>query len=412
MSIVSEDDESELFLSRLVQFSQLLRSEGLTVTPAETLDMTSAISLTGLSRLEEFRDALRTTLVKKSDDYERFNFLFAKFWLRPKKDPMKMNPLGRISIPKEKIARTVEAKESNQIGRGRVTAGSMYQSPAPDASPTDKLLAVYSPFETQSRKSFADLNAIKDRLVLKRSLKSFARATATLPGRRYAISRGTELDFRRTLRNNLKTGGNAIEIELRSNKITKSRIVVLADISGSMDGYSKRILKLLYHLSNTIHGSTVFGFSTRVVPLNRYLQGKSLRQATDLITTNVDAWSSGTRIGSALTELLANYPGVLRSSTIFVVISDGWELGDLDTFKAGLREIRRRVRKLVWLNPQADSPDYLPLAEGMKLALPFIDVFAGLDVFTDRKKFKAAFGVSASPKTFTDPRSDSSGTDL
>ena len=197
-------------------------------------------------------------------------------------------------------------------------------------------------------------------------------------------------DFRKTLRNNLKTGGDGVKIEFRSRKITKARIVILADISGSMDAYSEEILKLLYHVVNTINGSTIFGFSTRVVLLNRFLQGKSLREASQLISKNVEVWSSGTRIGAALKELLLKYPGVFRSSTVFVVISDGWELGDLQIFHEELREIRRRVSKLIWLNPQADSADYEPLAEGMKIALPLADVFAGLDAFTDKRKLTAA----------------------
>jgi uncharacterized protein with von Willebrand factor type A (vWA) domain len=394
MTAEISDDERTSFLERLVQFSQLLRDEGFGVTPSETLDVTEAITITGVLKLEEFRNALRTTLVKRSEDYERFEALFRKFWLRPK-NAGQLNPLGRVSTPRDKIARTLEAPNSNQVGRGRVTAGSMFQSSAPVADSIDKLLAVYSPLETQSRKSFAELDAAKDRLILKRGLKSFARATATLPGRRYSISEGRELDFRRTLRTNLKTGGQGVEIEQRSKKISKSRIVVLADISGSMDIYSKRILKLIYHMSNTIHGSVIFGFSTKVVPLNRFLQGKSLRESSDLISRNVDSWSSGTRIGSALKEVLSKYPGVLRSSAVFVIISDGWELGDLDTFRMGLREIRRQVRKIIWLNPQADSPDYQPLAEGMKIALPLVDVFAGLDVFSNRIKFRSVFGATA-----------------
>src|SRR6202030_3236585 len=99
-------------------------------------------------------------------------------------------------------------------------------------------------------------------------------------------------------------------------------------------------------------GSSIFGFSTRVVLLNPYLQGKSLREAMRLISENVDVWSSGTRIGAALRELFVEYSGGLRSSTVFVVISDGWELGDLELFRKELEKIHRQVSEVVWLNPQ------------------------------------------------------------
>ncbi len=155
-----------------------------------------------------------------------------------------------------------------------------------------------------------------------------------------------------------------------------------------MDFYSEKILKVIFHMKNTVRSSVIFGFSTKLVPLNPFLQGKSLGEASRLITKNVDSWSSGTRIGSALAELMKKYPSLLQPSTVFVMISDGWELGDLDTFGASLRKISRRVDKIVWLNPQADSPDFQPLAEGMKIAMPIADVLSGLDIFSNRKKFK------------------------
>ncbi len=387
-------------MERLVEFCQILRKEGYGVTPAETQDAAQAVMAIDLSRPEDLHDALKSSLVKRSEDYSRFDELFKTFWLSKRLVNRTENPLGRISVAGgKKIERTlwIPNSKSNQIGRGRITAGSMFSSTSPNAEDAGKMLGIYSPLETTSRKSFEDLNLADDRALLKRGLRSFARATATRPGRRYFASRaGERFDFRRTLRKNLKTGGHAVEIELRKRKLSKSRLVVLCDISGSMDSYSGRVLKLIYLLGNTIRGSQVFGFSTRVVPLNRYLQGKSLREASHLVSENIDIWSSGTRIGSALGDLLSNHSGLLRSSTVFIVISDGWELGDLEILRSRLNEISRRVARIVWLNPQADSPDYVPLAEGMKNSLPYIDTFAGLDVLSNRVKFRRAFGPGTS----------------
>jgi len=382
--------ETNFFLDRLVAFSELLREEQFGVTPAETLDATEAVLAIDLSEQESFRLALKAALVKRSEDYDRFEDLFRKFWMT-----RSSNPLGRISLPGKKIERTLQIPQnpSNQTGRGRVTAGSMISSIGPGVDDVDKLLGIYSPLETTSRKSFEELHFARDRALLKRGLRSFARATATRPGRRYIISQnGERVDFRKLFRKNLKTGGQTLELDLRSRKLTKSHLVVLCDISGSMDSYSVRVLKLLYHLANTIRGSQVFGFSTGVVSLNPYLRGKSWKEASRLVSERVDIWSSGTRIGSALGELLSRHSGVLRSSTVFIMISDGWELGDLGILRLRLEEIRKRVALVVWLNPQADSPDYVPLAEGMKSSLQYIDVFAGLDIFTNRAKFRQSFG--------------------
>lgn len=394
---------SASFLERLIVFSELLREEQFGVTPAETLDSAQATMVTDISNLEDFRTALKSTLVKRSDDYGRFDQLFKKFWLTNLSN-LKQNPLGRISIPRQqKVERALHIPEapSNKTSTGRITAGSMFTSPAPNlVEGADKTLGIYSPLETTSRKSFEDLNLARDRALLKRGLRGFARATATRPGRRYERSQNGQLNFRGMLRKNLRTGGHSAEIELRKRKLSKSRLVVLCDISGSMDSYSGRVLKLIYHLNNTIRGSQVFGFSTRIIPLSRYLQGKSLREATRMISDHVDIWSSGTRIGSALNDLLANHSGILRSTTVFIVISDGWELGDIGVLRSKLGEIRRRVNRIIWLNPQADSSDYKPLAEGMKSSLPYIDLFAGLDIFSDRAKFRRAFRPGAPAPNF------------
>jgi uncharacterized protein len=387
-------DTGSSFVQRLVVFSEILREEQFGVTSAETLDAAEAMMEINVSDLEGFRLALKASLVKRSEDYARFDLLFRRFWLT-KPTTQNENPLGRISTPGKKIERPLKIPDSpsNQTGRGRITAGSMISAPSPTVEDADKLLGIYSPLETTSRKTFEELNFAKDRAVLKRGLRSFAKATATRPGRRFvATQNGEKIDFRKLFRRNLKTGGNVVELDLRSRRLSKSRLVVLCDISGSMDSYSARVLKLIYHLTNTIRGSQVFGFSTRVVSLNRYLRGKSWREASHLLSDKVDIWSSGTRIGSALGDLLINHSGVLRSSTVFIVISDGWELGDLATLRARLNEIRRRVAQIVWLNPQADSPDYVPLAEGMKNSLPYIDIFAGLDIFSNKTKFRRSFG--------------------
>ena len=389
-----DSETGKSLVTRLVKFSEILRTEEFGITTAETLDAADALLEVDVANLEDFHNALKASLVKRSEDYDRFELLFKKFWLTRPNDS-KENPLGKILIPGKKIERSLRIPDtlSNQTGRGRITAGSMFSSPAPTSEDAEKLLGIYSPLETTSRKSFDELNFARDRALLKRGLRSFARATATRPGRRFVGSqKGETLDFRKTFRKNLKTGGHAVEIDLRTRKLSKARLVVLCDISGSMDSYSTRVLKLIYHLSNTIRGSQVFGFSTRVVLLNNYLRGKSWREASRIVSEKVDIWSSGTRIGSALGDLLSNHSGILRSSTVFIVISDGWELGDLATLRARLNEIRRRVAKVVWLNPQADSPDYVPLAEGMKNSLPYIDIFAGLDIFSNRAKFRRSFG--------------------
>lgn len=377
-----------------------MRGEQFGTTPAETLDAAQALMFVDISKIEEFRTSMKTVLVKRSDEYDRFDRLFDSYWLT-KFPGRSKNPLGRISTGElKRVERQLGSKQvqtNNQIGRGRITAGSLLTSRSSNASDSDRMFGIYSPLETPSQKRFDDLEVAKDRSLLKRAMRTFARANSTRPGRRFRRSQKEEefMDFRATMRNSLRTGGKEFDIRLRERYLSKSRLVVLCDISGSMDAYSSTVLKLMYHLCNTVRGTKIFGFSTCIVPLDRFLQGRSLGEALRLVSENVDIWSSGTRIGSALGDLLTNYGGFLRSTTVFVIISDGWELGDLEVLKSRLAAIRSRVNGIIWLNPQADSPDYVPLAEGMKSSLPYTDVFAGLDIFSNRAKFRKAFHSKA-----------------
>ena len=384
-------------LERLVQFSAFLRDNGLGVTTAETLDAVSSLLLIDMTNTRLFYRAMRAALVKRSEDYALFERAFERFWMRRSID----SPTGRLS-PVTESKPSAKRVNINPAEASRVTA--QQTAPTGMSSPLSadvgdmkrQLLSFYSPAETLGKKAFSNFGA-EYSSPLRRSLKRFSRRVATRPGRRLISSESGEVDLRRTFRAGLGTGGEFLGLERRRRKISKSNIVVLCDISGSMDAHSDQLLRLLYLCCNTSLRTEVFAFSTRLVRLNRYLEGRSLLSAAKIVSENVKFWSSGTRIGSALGTVLSHYSGSLRSSTVLVIISDGWELDDLEVLEANLRSIRRRVKRTVWLNPLADNPGYEPLTAGMKTAMPYIDVFAGLKIFTDRREFERVLGKSIAP---------------
>jgi uncharacterized protein with von Willebrand factor type A (vWA) domain len=387
-------------LRKLVQFSQFLRENRLEVTLAETLDAARSLLIIDMSDKGPFYHATRATLVKRSEDYAAFELLFERFWMGKTRAG---SPAGRITPTAEEAKPSIKRVNLDQVGsqlrfKAQQPAIPGVNSPfrAEEENTTEQLLVVYSPTETIAKKRFRNLSAEGSPL-LKRMLKKFARRGATLPGRRLVSSEAGEIDFRKTFRTSLGSGGQLIGLQRRRRKISKSNMVLFCDISGSMDSFSNQLLRLLYHACNTTRRTEVFAFSTRLVRLNRYLEGRSFRNASKAISENVSVWSSGTRIGSALGTLLAQYPGSLRSYTVFVIISDGWELDDLDILEANLRRVRRRVNRIIWLNPLADSLSYRPLSAGMKTALPYVDILAGLKIFTDQREFERVLGKSIAP---------------
>lgn len=393
------------FLAKLLNFCEELRLEDFVITPSEIIDAAQTVSFLDISDIDTLHDGLKIALAKKPEDYAKFDRLFRMFWIKGQGriSPDIVNPLGRLVTasqePRKIHSKTRSSYQESRLNnqaepQGRIVAP---QSLISEKTQSDKLersmYAIYSPLETRGSKPFGASLDFRERALIKRSLRLFSRKMATRSGRRFQISSDGRIDFRKTMRASLKSGYLS-DVRLSEKKISKSQLVFLVDISGSMDAYANGLVRLVYYAINTIPRTSVFGFSTEVVPLGRFLEGRNLREATDLISSHVKIWSSGTRMGSALEQMISKYPDSLSRSSVLVIVSDGWEIGDLELLRSKLEEIRKRVARIVWLNPHANSSDYRPEAAGMKVALPYVDYFAGLDVFTNRGKFLRVFGRS------------------
>jgi uncharacterized protein with von Willebrand factor type A (vWA) domain len=386
-------EEKDGLLQGVLGFAAFLRENGLEITTAETLDSVSSLPLVDITVREQFYYSLRATFVKRSEDYPLFDQLFRVFWKGE-----------RIEVPSGRPPSS--AKEQSSTGRARVTIpGEVVQSrrltapPSSDSGGRDStgekaIFAIYSPAEMLGERDLGSSSAGSS--MPRRLVKRLSRRLATRRGRRFEASKRGLIDLRRTLRSGLGSGGQFAELLRRRRKISRSDLVVLCDISGSMDSHSVRLLRLLHHFCNATNAE-VFAFSTQLVRLNPYLRGSSLASASRLISKNVTFWSSGTRIGSTLGKLREMYQGYLTSSTVLVIISDGWELDDLSVLESNLRLVRSRVNDIIWFNPLADDPGYRPLAAGMSMALPHIGIFAGLRALENRQEFDRVFGKELTP---------------
>jgi len=193
--------------------------------------------------------------------------------------------------------------------------------------------------------------------------------------RRRPTRRRGVVDLRRTIRANL-TRGELIELRRKERKRRKVRLVLLCDISGSMDLYSRFLLQFLYALQNVFGRVETFTFSTRLTRITDYLKGASYRQVLRRLG-DVRDWSGGTRIGECLADFNREWRSrFLDRHTIVVVLSDGWDTGDPELLAGELLKIKRRAGQLLWLNPLLGNPAYQPLTRGMAAALPILDRFA------------------------------------
>jgi hypothetical protein len=180
------------------------------------------------------------------------------------------------------------------------------------------------------------------------------------------------------LRRSLTTGGELMELSFRRRKPRKTRLVVISDVSGSMDIYSRILLQFVYGLQNSFARVETFVFSTSLERITPHLKRKDYRQALELLSRNVRGWSGGTLIGASLAAFNNAWLKLIDKRTIIIIMSDGWETGEPAELTAALAELQRRAGRLIWLNPLLGSATYQPLVRGMQAALPFIDVFAPL----------------------------------
>ncbi len=166
------------------------------------------------------------------------------------------------------------------------------------------------------------------------------------------------------------------QLAFRQRKVRRTKLVVLADVSGSMDLYARLFLQFLFALQHSFARVETFLFATRLSRVTEQLESRGYSEALLELAEAVRDWNGGTRIGEALQAFLTGWPRLLDRNTVVIVLSDGLETGEAEVLGEALASIHRRAARLVWLNPLLGSPDYQPLTQGMLAALPHLDVFA------------------------------------
>jgi uncharacterized protein with von Willebrand factor type A (vWA) domain len=238
-------------------------------------------------------------------------------------------------------------------------------------------LALYSPVEVDSEKDFSAFQA-EDMAEIARAILIIAKKLATRESRRTrAASKSHLIDPRRTMRQNLKYGDTIIELARRKKKIRKPRIVLICDVSRSMDSYSRFLLQFIYAFQNSLGKVESFVFSTSLTRVTDYFKHEDIGEALERIAREVHDWSGGTRIGQSLRAFNRDYgQKMVDHNTIVLILSDGLDTGDAEILGEAMEDLAQRACKVIWLNPLLGSQDYRPLARGMSTALPHVDVFA------------------------------------
>ncbi len=354
-------------LPNIVHFGRLLRALGIPVTPAQMLDFVAALEIVDLRRREDVQESARAIFVSRHEHLALFDQAFALFWRARPTSQMPRIDLGNL------LKKRPNAQEQYRL-ISRSAAES--QPGSEDDEPFVDKLFTATDREVLRHKDFAQMSEYELAQV-----KEFMQEIPWQPPlrrshRRRPNGRGDQLDLRRTFRHNLRYGGEALHLARRQRTTKRRRLVVICDISGSMDRYARVLLQFLYGLSHSLDQVEAFVFSTRLTRITRPLQRRSIDEAVEQAAKTVHDWAGGTRIGEAIRAF--NYDWgrrVLGQGAVVLVISDGWDRGDPDQLDGEMARLHRSCHRLIWLNPLLGSPTYQPLTRGIQAALPHVDDF-------------------------------------
>ena len=355
----------------VVRFAAFLRRHGLPVTLVEVTDAVRALDHLDLADRNEVFLGFRTIFVARVEEMPAFERCFNAFWRATPTDEPVMQ--GLIVPPDD---RAQEPPGTPKVaGQKREGVALDTWLPEDEDSPSEPLgVPSVSDREALAAQDFSTFGAEQLDEIIRLTIRIAKRLARRVSRRRRPARRRGAIDLRRTFRANL-TRGEIIDLKRRRRKRKKVRLLLLCDVSGSMDLYSRFLLQFLYALQNVFGRVETFTFSTRLTRVTELLRGRPYRQVLRSLT-DVRDWSGGTRIGASLAEFNSQWGHLLDRRTIVIVLSDGWDTGDADVLAMELLRIRRRAARLIWLNPLLGNPSYQPLTKGMARALPFLDHFA------------------------------------
>jgi uncharacterized protein len=371
-------------LAESVGFGRALRRSGMQIDLASEIDFARALSIVDLGNRAVVRDAGAAVFVRRRDDRAVYDRVFDRYWRRRGRSlPMGPTVPDIADAPREEgVPGAADDAQESPDGMGAESSpfGAQVAGDAdegaeiegvtvsPEAWSASEVLR-HRDFDRMTGAELREAERLVDLLAPRLELRRTRRHELHPHGRRVAP--------REMLRRNLATGGDLTTWLWRRPIYRPRRLVVLCDISGSMERHSRLLLRFIQALTRTSEvKAESFVFGTRLTRVTRLLRDRDRDRALSRVAESVNDWAGGTRIGESFREFNHRWARrTLRTSGVVIVVSDGWDRGDPALVAAETARLRRNCHRLVWLNPLASAPGYQPLAAGMKAAFPYIDDF-------------------------------------
>jgi uncharacterized protein len=360
---------------RLAGFVRTLRDNGFAVGLAETRDALKVLASPAAARAELLRQALKALFCATRSDWEKFDEIFDAYWLGRGTKRMHvasmsgaapaLSPMQTISSLAERMTGAPQSAErqSDEAGSTADSHDRPARASSTEALSKKDLRNIADPTEVARTHDLAErlAHAMRARLVRRERVRR----------------RGRRLDLRRTIHRSVSHGGTPIDLAWRQRKQKPLRLVVLLDASGSMSLYTPFFVRFLHGVVDAFRECEAFLFHTRLVHVSASLRDRDVARAIDRLSLMAQGIGGGTRIGESLATFNRwHAKRVINSRTAVMIVSDGYDTGDPERLAAEMQELRRRCRRIIWLNPLIGWQDYAPEARGMQAALPYIDLFA------------------------------------
>jgi hypothetical protein len=346
-----------------LHFGAILRGLGFDAGPARMLPFLQTLTVIDLRRPDDLRTAVHAHFGRRREELPVLDRALVAF--------LKADARAADGAPSDESERE-RGEPLTLMGRQlKVLDDDSEEAQGAE----EQEVASYSQAEVLRQKDFDTLTEAEMAEV--RRLIRLMRLPAGLTRSRRARAGGhDELDIRRLLRRSMRFGGELLVFSWKSPRLRPRPLVLLCDISGSMERYTRLLLNFAYALKNASTRVEAFVFATRLTRITRLLRSHDVDTALNRVTASVDDWSGGTRIGEAIESFNRRYARrVLGHGATVAIISDGWDRGDAAQMRHAIARLQRSCHRLIWMNPLMGAPGYEPLTLGLQAALPFVDDF-------------------------------------
>jgi uncharacterized protein with von Willebrand factor type A (vWA) domain len=351
--------------ANIVAFCRYLRENGFNIGPLEEQDALTAMEIIApYSDPADMQLCLQTALCRSPQQLKIFPELYKKYWRQL--DRAVDSKTKEVEEQKEKptTAPTQKPPSLQSIKNW------LYGNRENETTET----ATYSTIDVFGQTTYPafDEKELREVFFL---VKKLVRKIANRRSRRYkSTQKKAQLDLKKTMRQNIIRTGELVELIYRKKKKENLKVVLLCDVSRSMELYSRFFIQFMYAFQNLFPKVRTFVFSTSLHPVSEELNSRNLDHSLKQIIEKVNNWSGGTKIGLSLSEFNNKYAHkYVTSKTLTIILSDGWDTGDAQLISDNMKNIHRRSLKVLWLNPLAGSTEWKPEVQGMKAALPFVD---------------------------------------